>query len=873
MALFCSTSDGTSPLSKVHVIRSTNRHTGGMGSETRRPGGLPKSLSNSMPDAHRNVVAASERKGGQRRMTVKEAAERKMRAMEAKRRMSAEHHKRNEEQQHKQMLELNRVRRERKGGEEHKRSETCLSDKRPNNSRASNERGTRNRAQAETPDTYVSFSNKKKNHTSSVRSDDSSNVVTPQDQPNRQSSSRSRKDEVWKLLSSPDPKAAASATAALRSNKSSTGRRGTSSEQKSDGGRIIERARRAMSSIESKLEDAKPCKSRSSSEEHANHVSDSVWKDAREPPAVVAPASSTRNFRGSAQAGSKPFSESKTQALDEGKQEEGKTSETSEPQNIVQGPRERIKARRQRRGSTSSAAGPPAGMKSDDGVDPRPPAGPPPRSGRWKAVPSRFRMPEKELVSSPSDLPRRPSLSRRRSPLAMQNIDKDSGSRKDAINISEEKVVHEEEAVAGEPESTLARFGRRSIAAEAKKKLREVDKLSQAAKSKRNPKEILAEELARKKEMKRRARTQMFERSPLTPIQNTLAATGSAEDMVSSPSVAGNTNIASIRRPLLTSSSPSSTPDGRKERRSKKTRKSKKMMETFPPQNSDCVIDESAFPISIDNEDSENNENSFFNANNHQTNNAARTRISCSAPTRERKRMVSNRSTSRHNRELSKSTEDETSPGGKLVASSPATPITPSSSSSLHNHNSNKANTPQLPVNSPFYSHLRCCQGLSELKSRVSTILTGQKGQGDGKKNEVFVASPSSASPFCHAEDPDGVSQKQGDPINQGYTCEVILVAGKVKPVPTIAVQFRDSRLPAGMLRLVEVELPLVEKPATLSIKRFVQERTEELVARLRSDAPGFSSAPAHKLRKVLGSLLVATVREEGSDRNLQGKV
>ena len=106
---------------------------------------------------------------------------------------------------------------------------------------------------------------------------------------------------------------------------------------------------------------------------------------------------------------------------------------------------------------------------------------------------------------------------------------------------------------------------------------------------------------------------------------------------------------------------------------------------------------------------------------------------------------------------------------------------------------------------------------------------------------------------------------------NSASACTVILVAGKVRPVPTVAVQFRDSRLPAGMLRLVEVEIPVVPKPAQVSIKRFVQERTEELVARLRLEAPGFANAPAHKLRKVLGSLLVATVREEEDVRAPEG--
>jgi len=89
---------------------------------------------------------------------------------------------------------------------------------------------------------------------------------------------------------------------------------------------------------------------------------------------------------------------------------------------------------------------------------------------------------------------------------------------------------------------------------------------------------------------------------------------------------------------------------------------------------------------------------------------------------------------------------------------------------------------------------------------------------------------------------------------------KVILVAGKVRPVPTVAVQFRQRGLPSGMLRLVEVEIPIVMKPHDVSTKRFVQERTEIVMKRLTEEAPGFAAVAPYQLRKVLNQLLVASI-------------
>ena len=89
---------------------------------------------------------------------------------------------------------------------------------------------------------------------------------------------------------------------------------------------------------------------------------------------------------------------------------------------------------------------------------------------------------------------------------------------------------------------------------------------------------------------------------------------------------------------------------------------------------------------------------------------------------------------------------------------------------------------------------------------------------------------------------------------------QVVLVAGKVHPVPTIAVQFRQRGLPKGMLRLVEVEIPIVPKPMDVSTKRFVQERTSIVLSRLTTEAPGFSNVAPYQLRKILNQLLIASI-------------
>jgi hypothetical protein len=171
------------------------------------------------------------------------------------------------------------------------------------------------------------------------------------------------------------------------------------------------------------------------------------------------------------------------------------------------------------------------------------------------------------------------------------------------------------------------------------------------------------------------------------------------------------------------------------------------------------------------------------------------------------------------------------SPSSKMV--SPTTPTPSTGKNEEDDSTSLVESIPKLPSRSPFYSHTRVIMGLSERKTTSS-----------------IVQSPSSSNTHVM-----NMHNDQADVIEQ-----VILVAGKVRPVPTVAVQFRQRGLPKGMLRLVEVEIPIVPKPYKKSTKRFVQERTEIVLSRLTNEAPGFSSVAPYQLRKILNQLLIASI-------------
>jgi hypothetical protein len=156
--------------------------------------------------------------------------------------------------------------------------------------------------------------------------------------------------------------------------------------------------------------------------------------------------------------------------------------------------------------------------------------------------------------------------------------------------------------------------------------------------------------------------------------------------------------------------------------------------------------------------------------------------------------------------------------------------------------------SPMLPGRSPFYSHTRVIMGLSEHNRNTTSIVHSPSSLLESK---LQAASEHSEASFHHPP----ASFLEQDVVEQ-----VVLVAGKVRPVPTVAVQFRQRGLPKGMLRLVEVEIPVVHKPSQVSTKRFVQEQTEIVLGRLTREAPGFAAVAPYQLRKVLNQLLFASI-------------
>ena len=162
---------------------------------------------------------------------------------------------------------------------------------------------------------------------------------------------------------------------------------------------------------------------------------------------------------------------------------------------------------------------------------------------------------------------------------------------------------------------------------------------------------------------------------------------------------------------------------------------------------------------------------------------------------------------------------------------------------------------PKLPGRSPFYSHTRVVMGLVEKRNLSPTKVIGS-----------LLQSPSSNKTIAVNINKNNSIRQEGKHqdtslTNKDVVEDVVFVAGKVRPRPTVAVQFHQRGLPKGMLRLVEVEIPIISKPVNVSTKRFVQERTEILVRRLSDEAPGFSSIAPYQLRKVLQKLLIASIQ------------
>jgi len=162
---------------------------------------------------------------------------------------------------------------------------------------------------------------------------------------------------------------------------------------------------------------------------------------------------------------------------------------------------------------------------------------------------------------------------------------------------------------------------------------------------------------------------------------------------------------------------------------------------------------------------------------------------------------------------------------------------------------------PKLPGRSPFYSHTRVVMGLVEKRNLSPTKVIGSLLQSPSSNKTIAVNINKNNS--IHQEG----KHQDTSLTNKDVVEDVVFVAGKVRPRPTVAVQFHQRGLPKGMLRLVEVEIPIISKPVNVSTKRFVQERTEILVRRLSDEAPGFSSIAPYQLRKVLQKLLIASIQ------------
>lgn len=91
-----------------------------------------------------------------------------------------------------------------------------------------------------------------------------------------------------------------------------------------------------------------------------------------------------------------------------------------------------------------------------------------------------------------------------------------------------------------------------------------------------------------------------------------------------------------------------------------------------------------------------------------------------------------------------------------------------------------------------------------------------------------------------------------------------MLVAGRMKPNPSVAVQFRDPQLPAGLLRCLDVGLPLSAKDPKVPTSRFVKSEVESLIALLHREAPIFRCVAPHQLRRVLTCIAVEFVKITG---------
>lgn len=156
----------------------------------------------------------------------------------------------------------------------------------------------------------------------------------------------------------------------------------------------------------------------------------------------------------------------------------------------------------------------------------------------------------------------------------------------------------------------------------------------------------------------------------------------------------------------------------------------------------------------------------------------------------------------------------------------------------------------RLPPPKSPYSHLRCVQNLhiinsppKEQSKKTPKIEDGkQNNSGVVREKDVIASSPSVGNTTDEGNDnPDKI--------------EAVLVAGKMKPNPCIALHYRDKHLPAGQLRCLEVQLPKIPKPEDLPFKMYIQEYCEYVCHRLCKEAKAFKFIQRNQLRRVVTCL------------------
>eukprot|EP00949_MAST-11_sp_MAST-11-sp1_P002815 g2815.t1 len=162
----------------------------------------------------------------------------------------------------------------------------------------------------------------------------------------------------------------------------------------------------------------------------------------------------------------------------------------------------------------------------------------------------------------------------------------------------------------------------------------------------------------------------------------------------------------------------------------------------------------------------------------------------------------------------------------KIIDSPQRQPLEPHDENRATGFDASKGEGPRLPDSSPTYSHIRCVQGLREHATKSAS------------KSEDGPA-----------------AMERSSAGSKGVGIEVVLVAGKLKPIPTVAMQYRDPELEKGKLRCLEVALPLAAKPAGVALKRFVQAHSQAVYDMLIGQCAEFGACNKDQLMRILRSL------------------